>query len=317
MSPRWPAYVAALFSLEYAVGKAIMAARGELGVPFHPAPASVDLDGNIAVAQLGNAGLGVLSMLVALAFVQRWGRHVPRALLALGAGAALLSGLAGAIVVATSLTGLREDHGQWGIDSLVLGVAPLGAWLLLTIAAVREWRAGRSPRAAAPAVTAASLRPAGAATARLVALPRRAGAALSAAVRPGHRAAFAAAAACVAYGGLKLHWALGGEWLLRQTPLPADAMQGMLDRDAASVASHWGTVALALVGVALAAAIVRAPRAPRLLVIGVPGLLAVLMLARAGFGIVGDLTAENRTTPPAGTSRCGRRSSARGASLGG
>src|SRR5688572_14958932 len=98
MSPRWPAYVAALFSLEYAVGKAIMAARGELGVPFHPAPASVDLDGNIAVAQLGNAGLGVLSMLVALAFVQRWGRHVPRALLALGAGAALLSGLAGAIV---------------------------------------------------------------------------------------------------------------------------------------------------------------------------------------------------------------------------
>ncbi len=45
-------------------------------------------------------------------------------------------GLAGAIVVATSLTGLREDHGQWGIDSLVLGVAPLGAWLLLTLAAL-------------------------------------------------------------------------------------------------------------------------------------------------------------------------------------
>ena len=145
MSLRWPAYVAALFSLEYAVGKAIMAARGELGVPFHPAPASVDFDGNIAVAQLGNASLGVLSMLVALAFVQRWGRHVPRALLAFGAGAALLSGFAGAIVVATSLTGLREDHGQWGIDSLVLGVAPLGAWLLLTLAAVREWRAAGAP----------------------------------------------------------------------------------------------------------------------------------------------------------------------------
>ncbi len=146
MSPRWPAYVAALFSLEYAVGKAIMAARGELGVPLHPAPASVDFDGNIAVAQLGNASLGVLSMLVALAFVQRWGRHVPRWLLALGAGASLLSGLAGALVVATSLTGLREDHGQWGIDSLVLGVAPLGAWWLLTLAALREWRAGRSSR---------------------------------------------------------------------------------------------------------------------------------------------------------------------------
>jgi hypothetical protein len=177
----------------------------------------------------------------------------------------------------------------------VLGVAPLGAWLLLTIAAVREWRAGRSQRPAGAAVIAATPRPA--ALARLAALPRRAGAALSAAVRPGRRAAFAAAAACVAYGGLKLHWALGGEWLLRQTPLPADARQDMLDRDAASVASHWGTVALALVGVALAVAIVRAPRAPRLLVIGVPGLLAVLMLARAGFGIVSDLTAEDPNYP--------------------
>ena len=71
----------------------------------------------------------------------------------------------------------------------------------------------------------------------------------------------------------------------------------MLDRDAASVASHWGTVALALVGVALAVAIVRVPRAPRLLVVGVPGLLAVLMLARAGFGIVSDLTAEDPNYP--------------------
>ena len=132
------------------------------GVPFHPAPSSVDFDGNIAVAQLGNAGLGVLSLLVALAFVQRWGRHVPRWLLAVGAGTALLSGLAGAIVVATSLTGLREDHGQWGIDSLVLGVAPLGAWLLLTIAAVREWHAGRSPsRPAALAAVSSGPRHAG------------------------------------------------------------------------------------------------------------------------------------------------------------
>ena len=194
MSPRWPAYVAALFSLEYAVGKAIMAARGELGVPFHPAPASVDFDGNIAVAQLGNASLGVLSMLVALAFVRRWGRHVPRGLLALGAGAALVSGSAGAIVVGTSLTGLREDHGQWGIDSLVLGVAPLGAWLLLTLAAVREWRAGRSPRTgeaavalsprpAAPASSALSPRPATPAAAALSPRPASA-AALALSPRP-------------------------------------------------------------------------------------------------------------------------------------
>ena len=37
----WPASVAALFSLEYAVGKTIMAARGELGVPVPSAPPGV------------------------------------------------------------------------------------------------------------------------------------------------------------------------------------------------------------------------------------------------------------------------------------
>ncbi len=60
IAPRWAGYTAALFGLEYAVAKAVMAARGELGVPGHPAPpeAAARFDGDIVTAQLGNAALG-------------------------------------------------------------------------------------------------------------------------------------------------------------------------------------------------------------------------------------------------------------------
>jgi hypothetical protein len=144
MRIRWAAYIAAVFSLEYAVGKVVMAARGELGVPGHPAPpeAVARFAGDITTAQLGNAALGLLSVAVALAFAQRWGRRVPRPLLAAGGLVALLSGLAGAVTVAASLIGLREDHGQWGVDSLVLGVPPVAAWGVLVLGALRGVRWG-------------------------------------------------------------------------------------------------------------------------------------------------------------------------------
>ena len=121
---------------------------------------------------------------------------------------------------------------------------------------------------------------------------RRVSSTVAAALRPGRRAALTAAAACAAYGALKLQWALGGEWLLRETPLPDGARQDMLDREPGSVASHWASVALAAIGIALAVATVRARRAPRLLVVGLPALLSVLMLARAGWGIASDLAGE-------------------------
>ena len=151
----------------------------------------------------------------------------------------------------------------------------------------RRRRAHRRPpprrRARAIAPTPRAITPTARVTApTLRATSRRARAALSAVFRPGRRAAPAAAAACVAYGGLKLHWALGGEFLMRQSPLPPDALRDMLERDAASVASHWATVALAVVGVALACA-ARAARA-WLLVIGLPAVLcAALMVARASY----------------------------------
>jgi hypothetical protein len=255
-APAWAGYVAALFGLEYALAKAVMAARGELGVPGHAAPAEAyeDFSGSVVAAQLGSAALGLLSAAVALALVQRWGRHIPSAVLAGGATAALLGGIAGTVVVATSLVGVREDHGQWGLDSLMLGLAPLPAWLVLTRAALGAIRVNGPPTW----------------------------------LRPGRRAAVAAAAASAAYAALKLQWALGGELLMRQTPLPDDARRDLLAREPSAVASHWAAVALGAAGVALAVATVRSRRLPRLVTIGMPALLAVLMATRAGWGAASD-----------------------------
>jgi hypothetical protein len=86
-APRWAGYAAALLGLEYAVAKTVMAARGELGLPGHPAPpeAYERFSGDVVAAQLGNAALGLLLTALALALVQRWGRRVPAAVLAAGA----------------------------------------------------------------------------------------------------------------------------------------------------------------------------------------------------------------------------------------
>jgi hypothetical protein len=92
-------------------------------------------------------------------------------------------------VVTTSL-GLREDHGQWGIDSLVLAVASLVAWLALTAAAFRAARAEGLPP-------------------RVPALLTRGQSGQSRRARPRRRAAVAAAVGCAAYGALKLHWRSG------------------------------------------------------------------------------------------------------------
>ena len=115
--------------------------------------------------------------------------------------------------MAASLTGLREDHGQWGVDSLLLGVPPLAAW------------------SCSPARRSRARGPSG--------LPRR-----------GRRAALRGRRRCVAYGALKLDWALGGEFLLRETPLPPEARRDLLTREPAAVAGHWATAALAVTGIA-------------------------------------------------------------------
>jgi hypothetical protein len=149
-APRWAGWTAALFAAEYTVSKIVMATRGELGVVGHPAPREVteSFSGSVVAAQLGNAALGVLMAVVALALVHRWGRRIPSALLAAGAVASVGCGIAGMAVVVASLTGLREDHGQWGVDSLVLGAVPLVAWVVLAGAVLRAVRLPRLPPAA-------------------------------------------------------------------------------------------------------------------------------------------------------------------------
>ena len=249
-APRWAGWTAALFGVEYAVSKVVMATRGELGVVGHPAPREVteSFSGNVVVAQLGNAGLGVLMVAVALALVHRWGRRIPSALLAAGAVASVGCGIAGMAVVVASLTGVREDHGQWGVDSLVLGVVPLVAWVVLAGAALRAVR-----------------------------LPRLAPAAL------------AAAAGCLLYGAMKLSWALGGELLMRQSPLGEGAMRDMLAREPYTVAGHWISVALAAVGVAVAIGTARAPGRLRSPVLWLARIVGGLMVLRASYGAATDL----------------------------
>ena len=109
------------------------------------------------------------------------------------------------------------------------------------------------------------------------------------ALRPGRRAALAAGVGCAAYGVLKLYWALGGELLLRQAPLSADQRRELLEgTGGALTVENWVSVALAAIGIALAFAMVRDRRLPRLLVVGLPALIGAFMLARAVLGAAGQ-----------------------------
>jgi hypothetical protein len=109
------------------------------------------------------------------------------------------------------------------------------------------------------------------------------------AARSSRRAPLAAALGSAAYGALKLHWALGGELLMRETPLPAEARRDLLERTPTAVAGHWAALALAAIGIALAVAAMRSRRLPWVLVAGLPALIGGLMLVRAGWGAARDV----------------------------
>jgi len=252
-APRAAAWAAAALGLEYAASKAVMAARGELGVVGYPAPpeAYEGFTRDVTAAQLAGVPTGLATVALALALVAPWGRRIPARVRAAAAVLAFAGWLAGASVVVASLAGLREDHGQWGPGALVLALAPPAAWAVLARHALRDARLPRIPRTALPA----------------------AGAALG----------------CALYGAMKLDWALGGETLMRQTPLSSEAVRELLAREGAWDTSHWASVGLAVVGVALAVATVRARRAPGALRVWLPGLIGVLMLARAGWGAGSDV----------------------------
>ena len=131
----------------------------------------------------------------------------------------------------------------------------------------------------------------GGVTARVKGLPPRLRAVLErgrrlvgGALRPGRRAALAAGVGCAAYGVLHLYWALGGELLLDESPGGRELLQST-----PGVVANWASIALAAIGIALAVATVRDRRLPRLLVVGVPALIGVLMLFRAASYAADDI----------------------------
>jgi hypothetical protein len=103
--------------------------------------------------------------------------------------------------------------------------------------------------------------------------------------------ALATCAFTVAYGALKLYWALGGTTLLAEAPLPRTALELALARDAGIVASHWVSVGLAIVGVLVALATIQGwgRSIPRWMLLNLAWLVCVAMVLRAVFHIVGDV----------------------------
>lgn len=138
-SIRWVPLGACLAALGYTAMKVVLAWRGELGLPGFPAPARPGVDP--WTAQLGNAALGVLGALLALAALRRWCRGVQFALALALACAASLETFGAAVLVARTLR-LTESFGD-----LPPGPGPyLGAGyavLTATLFVATTWLAAR------------------------------------------------------------------------------------------------------------------------------------------------------------------------------
>ncbi|MEU9497431.1 hypothetical protein [Streptomyces sp. NPDC048196] len=121
-------------SLVYVGQKAYMAARGEVGMPGHPAPAEVQAQfAHPGLAQAGNASLGLLAVVVAWATIARWGARIPRwALLCALALAAVLQSLGAVITV--QRTDFDMVRLGWGpVYEAVMGSVGIAAWVVVTV----------------------------------------------------------------------------------------------------------------------------------------------------------------------------------------
>jgi hypothetical protein len=102
---------------------------------------------------------------------------------------------------------------------------------------------------------------------------------------------YGACACALAYGALKLHWALGGSTLMAESPLTREAIDRLLAREPGTVVGHWVSAGLAVAGALAAVATTRSwfsvfPR--RLVLAGMWG-LAALMVVRGVGQIVGGI----------------------------
>ncbi|MFD8542397.1 hypothetical protein [Streptomyces sp. NPDC059649] len=135
-------------SLVYVGQKAYMAARGEVGMPGHPAPAHVQAQfAHPGWAQAGNASLGLLAVWVAWATIARWGERIPRwVLLCALALTAVLQSLGAVITLQRADFDLA--HLGWGpVYEAVTGSVGIAAWIVVTVSYFLRSR----PRSAAVA----------------------------------------------------------------------------------------------------------------------------------------------------------------------
>ncbi|KGN34212.1 hypothetical protein N802_12600 [Knoellia sinensis KCTC 19936] len=136
---KWPAYVMAVLSLGYALGKATYAVQGKLGFPTGPeVPAEEYLSYqrdlmNVSVAQWLGCATGLLGAAIAWATVTPAGRRVPRPLMLLALVGMLVGVGAGAgVLVIDGFVGLGVGW-QWFHG--IAGVVVLAVMGLMT----RSW----------------------------------------------------------------------------------------------------------------------------------------------------------------------------------
>jgi hypothetical protein len=137
----WPAYACAVALLAYAVGKAVYAVQGKLGLPggVEVPPEAYQELGNVALRQWMLAGLGLAGALLALASVQSWGRRIPRWMMLTAMWGALVPQLAGAPVVF-----YRAMTGETGLFGGLQAVAGLALWAAAAVSFQRRTRRRRT-----------------------------------------------------------------------------------------------------------------------------------------------------------------------------
>ncbi|GHG81114.1 hypothetical protein [Streptomyces griseocarneus] len=148
---RLAAWVSVAGSLVYVGEKMYMAAHGQIGMPGHPAPASVQAQfEHPGLAQAGNASLGIVAALVAWATVARWGGRIPRWMLMSALTLTAVTQSLGAVV-----TVWRADFGSVGpgwraVYETVSGSAGLLAWAVVAVSYWLRTRTCARSRTGAP-----------------------------------------------------------------------------------------------------------------------------------------------------------------------
>ncbi|MDQ8708313.1 hypothetical protein RCO28_38525 [Streptomyces sp. LHD-70] len=138
------AIAACLGALAYTVAKVDLARRGEVGMPGFPAPlGAADRVGDVAAAQLGNAGLGFGMAVVAVALLRpvanpvlRWGAIGVSWLGIAAVGAGVVGFGARAVGMAPAL-GAPPSHLVPAVAALLVGAVWVGAWGVATVGAMR------------------------------------------------------------------------------------------------------------------------------------------------------------------------------------